>query len=345
MIMLSDKKIAAAVEYNKDKRYSIDCWKQIQTEIGASPDGDPGKKTAAAVAKFQDIFDLSVDGKVGPGTLSTLGVSPAFRIPSSFSPVFPEAKQVEMSDALADRLVEITAEFESKGNYGACNKDGEYEGKFDRGEKLHRASKHGKTPVHIGLSWGYIQFTQDGGTLGKVLKKAYNKDKDQFFAVFGKDSDELIKVVTATGKSGLRSGKLRGPRVKKVAGADLWKEPWLARFRAAGKMELFKWAQRQAAIDGYFMPAFEHALSVNLNSERGIVMLFDRAVQLGKGGMRKLLTRAHVGSADPFDDPVLEIYQQLEKLEAYTRKYRWHHRMEKLLEVSALRDHVLAVKE
>jgi LysM repeat protein len=40
--------------------------------------------------------------------------------------------------------------------------------------------------VHIGLSYGYIQFTQDSGSLGKLLKRMRDADKEAFDSVFRK---------------------------------------------------------------------------------------------------------------------------------------------------------------
>jgi hypothetical protein len=338
--MLSQTQIESAVDYNNAKNYSEECWKLIQANIGTRADGQPGPKTAKAVAEYQKRNLLVADGKVGDGTLGTMGVEAAYL-------AFPDPDYIEFDGDVADRLIELTARMESGGRYWACNKDGEYAGRFDKKDKLHRASKHGPTPIHIGLSWGYIQFTQDGGTLGKVLEAAYGRDADTFKRVFGEDYAELLDVTSRSGKSGLQSGKLRGPRVKKVAGADLWKEPWISRFVAAGKMELFQWAQRHEAHRLYMAPAFKHAVKMNLNSERALVVLFDRTVQLGGGGMRKLLDRAGIGSEKGWDDPVADIHEQLRKLERYIKKrdYKWRHRVTKIMSTPELCDWVLLTEE
>lgn len=332
--MLTECQIESAVEYNNSKNYSSDCWKLIQYKAGTQADGQPGKNTANAIASFQNAAGLKEDGKAGPSTLSFMSVEVEYV--TYLSAVFEP-----FTDAAADRLVKLTADMESGGNYGACNRDGEYEGKFDKKGKTHRASKYGDTPIHIGLSWGYIQFTQDGGTLGRVLSIAHKRDPEAFNAVFGNDAETMLAIVTKKGKSGLQTSTLRGTRVQKVGGVDLWKDPWVSRFKKAAELELFQWAQRMVAMEDYMSPAFKHAVKMNLNSERGLVVLFDRTVQLGAGGMRSLLARAGVGSTNDFDDPVMDIRHQLDKLHRYTTKYNWHHRVAKIMGDINLRDHII----
>jgi len=283
-------------------------------------------------AGWYEAAPLKVDGKLGALTLAWL----VWRYPLA-------PKYIEFTDEVADRLIAFTAEMESHGRYWACNRDGEYEGKFDRTSKTHRASKHGDTPTHIGLSWGYIQFTQDGGSLGRVLELAAERSLGLFREIFGEASDELLEVVTCKGKSGFQRGIRRGPRVKKVAGADLWEEPWLSRFVAAGKLPLFQWAQRRAAHERYMKPTFTFAIEQHLNSERAVVILFDRACQLGVGGMRKLVRRMGIGSTSKPADPVEFCREALAVLEERTAKNRWGHRVRRLRREAGLRDWVVLV--
>jgi len=336
--MLSQQQVDSAVDYNNSKNYTPECWKLIQAEVSTKVDGVPGPKTAFAVSVYQCTRGLAVDGKVGDGTLFDMVIEAEYL-------ASPDPDYVVFDAEVADRLIELTARMESGGRYWACNRDGEYEGKFDKAGKMHRASKHGPTPIHIGLSWGYIQFTQDGGTLGRVLEAAYGRDADTFKKVFGDDFAELLDVTGRSGKSGLQSDKLRGPRVEKVAGADLWREPWISRFVAAGRLELFQWAQRHEAHRLYMRPAFSIAVENNLNSERAVVILFDRAVQLGVSGMRNLLARANIGDYVARNDPVADIHTDLLKLERYTKKYAWHHRVTKLMSTTELCDLVLLTEE
>lgn len=50
--------------------------------------------------------------------------------------------------------------------------------------------------VHIGLSYGYIQYTQDGGGLGRVLQRMREKDKKSFDEVFFPNAEQLIQMTT-----------------------------------------------------------------------------------------------------------------------------------------------------
>ncbi len=66
--------VDAAVAYNNKRGYSGSLWKQIQSKVGTTVDGDPGPKTAKAIAVWQKKNGLAVDGKCGPGTLQKMGL-------------------------------------------------------------------------------------------------------------------------------------------------------------------------------------------------------------------------------------------------------------------------------
>ena len=66
--------VSSAVAYNKKRGYSKDTWKKIQAQIGTDVDGDPGPKTANALAVWQQSHGLEVDGKCGPATLGTFSL-------------------------------------------------------------------------------------------------------------------------------------------------------------------------------------------------------------------------------------------------------------------------------
>lgn len=67
--------VSAAVAYNKGKGYSKETWKQIQAKVGTDVDGDPGQKTAKAIAVWQREHGLEVDGKCGPATLAAMNIT------------------------------------------------------------------------------------------------------------------------------------------------------------------------------------------------------------------------------------------------------------------------------
>lgn len=67
--------VNSAVKYNKSRGYSGSLWREIQSKVGTTADGDPGPKTARAIAVWQQNHGIAVDGKCGPGTLQTMGLS------------------------------------------------------------------------------------------------------------------------------------------------------------------------------------------------------------------------------------------------------------------------------
>ena len=64
--------VNSAVSYNRGRGYSKSLWKSIQEKVGTTPDGDPGPKTARAIAVWQRNNSLDADGKCGPRTLEAM---------------------------------------------------------------------------------------------------------------------------------------------------------------------------------------------------------------------------------------------------------------------------------
>lgn len=216
-----------------------------------------------------------------------------------------------MSQHLWETLADLTIKFEGGGAdaYSACNEDAEYEGLFDRpkkdskGNKLppskrkdqpgwepHWASRYKSSGgSHIGLSWGAWQFTQDGGGLGNVLARMSKIDRAEFDRVFGgpEKAQQLLLLTNADGdRPAARQGGARSPRVQPLFGADLWKEPWLSMFRAAGRTESGRKAQQQQSIYGYMRPAADVMRAKGWTKPSTLAVLFDIAIQYGAGGMK-----------------------------------------------------------
>jgi hypothetical protein len=119
-----------------------------------------------------------------------------------------------------------------------------------------------------------LQWAQRTGDLGKLLAAMRAADPERFAAIFGPASAELL-AVTARGDLG------------PVAGAVLWKEPWVGRFVAAGRDDVFRAVQRRMAKDGaHFQAAMEAARTLGVATERSITLFFDTAVQQGAGAAR-----------------------------------------------------------
>ncbi|MES1245551.1 MAG: hypothetical protein ABUT39_28355 [Acidobacteriota bacterium] len=183
------------------------------------------------------------------------------------------------------RILEQVAPFESgPAGYAAINADGEFEGRFGN----HPARQH----WHVGLSYGVIQFTQDSGSLGRLLQMMQSRDAGEFGRVFGPQADELVRVTNAAGPSSAESPGGRSARVQPVGGADLWREPWLARFRQAATHVPFQAAQNELAATLYLEPVLPLAAWLGLDTDRALAMVVDRAVQMGVGGARRWIVEA-----------------------------------------------------
>jgi len=201
----------------------------------------------------------------------------------------------------ADRIRVRDAISKFEGAYDSCNEDKEFAGAWKQLAY--------KGVVHIGLSWGFIQFTQDGGSLGDVLTRMNSKDPTTFQSTFGSNWQGLLDLTNAQGKNGralwMDAGKpkagpgvaeIRSSRVQKLEieiptkqGAvsekeDLWEGEWLKRFQAAGKIAVFQEAQREIAEEQYMVPALKLCKRMNLRSEKSIAFAFDRMVNEGTRG-------------------------------------------------------------
>lgn len=200
---------------------------------------------------------------------------------------------VEPADAVA--IIERIGEFEAGGaGYSAMNRDGEFEGRFDG----HPATGR----YHIGLSYGIVQFTQDSGNLGKLLRRMRQEDEAAFLRIFVPDratraqqievADALIAVTTAEGPFSSEVAGGRSARVQPVDGHDLWSDHWAARFDAAGDHIPFQALQNMLANELYIQPMLPVAGWLGLDSPRALTMLVDRSVQQGVGGARRWVLEA-----------------------------------------------------
>jgi hypothetical protein len=198
------------------------------------------------------------------------------------SGVVPRA--LEVSDMR--ELVRLVAPHESGSHgYAAINADGEFEGAFGHDHPAYHK-------WHVGLSYGIVQFTQDSGSLGRLLTAMRDRDTAQFRAVFGSDADELVRVTNLAGpsSSGVSSG--RSTRVQPIAGADIWKQPWRARFEKAAQHVPFQAAQNQLAAELFLQPMLPFARWLGLDTQRALAIVFDRAVQMGCAGARRWIIEA-----------------------------------------------------
>jgi hypothetical protein len=190
--------------------------------------------------------------------------------------------QLESTLTIADkfRLVQPVARFESgTEGYSAINADGEFS------DPAHAAYQR----KHYGLHWGLVQLNQRSGALGRCLVACERRNPASFREVFGMAADDLIRVTTAATEE---------ERLQPVGGAPLWEEPWLTRFREAGRVAEFQAAQNEVAIEGYFDPNLRFAAALGFDSDRALAMLYDRCIGLGNAGGRRWVAKAVTPATD-----------------------------------------------
>jgi hypothetical protein len=180
------------------------------------------------------------------------------------------------------------------------NKDGEFRGLFDD----HRAE--GK--IHIGLSFGILQFTQDGGSLGKLLKRCAKANPEKFKSIFGPTWDQLLTTLNRSGPSGFETGARRGPRVKKVPVhnpatdredfIDIWERPWTDKFEEFAKVPEFQAIQRELAEEDYLEPILPVLRDLDLESERMVAAAFSGSIHRGPNGMEGFIRRRWKDAGD-----------------------------------------------
>lgn len=278
----------AAADYNDERDFGRDTWRKIQTHIGAKADGIPGPKTARALADYQDSVGLVPDGKFGSKTIA------------HFQQIWHECRPLTLEAISA--LMQPTFRHETAGRmYSAHNRDGEFEGWFDRPGRPHRYSQNGPTPTHVGSSVSAPQFAVKAGSPGKMIYRARELaieygEMDALNDALDGHLNELVDVWNRPTKPlkvhpELSIG-LRAPCVMPVAGHDTWKGPWIARLKRASKLKCWQVASDQIAYEEYFKPMLKEARKHGLMMAGDLAVLFDAAINHGGAGMRKRLNAA-----------------------------------------------------
>jgi hypothetical protein len=137
---------------------------------------------------------------------------------------------------------------------------------------------------HVGLSWGFIQFAQAFGGLGKALAACQRRDEAGFQRSFGQNASDLLAVTSAATEA---------ERLKPVvppggtSPQHLWEPAWTAAFRTAGKHRPFQEAQREAADTEYYEPFTTLLWWLGFSSARAQAMFLDRSIHMGQGAAVK----------------------------------------------------------
>lgn len=207
------------------------------------------------------------------------GVPVPPRAPAEPSAGLASLPQFALPPEVQRRIIELTLGSDDAA-YATVNADGAFRGRHGPGHKAYQR-------YHTGLSFGIAEFNQDSGSLGQLLRLMVEREPETFSAVFGEAVDELLTTVTAPGPSGEHVESGRGPRVQPVAGTDLWEEPWVSRFKAAGAVPAFKAAQNQLTAELFLAPLLPVAAGFGLTTERALCLVLDRAIVLGEQGAKR----------------------------------------------------------
>src|SRR5262249_14285952 len=105
---------------------------------------------------------------------------------------------------------------------------------------------------------------QSSGALGHLLKTMEERDSGAFRTIFGPKWGALRDTTMAAKEV---------DRLRAVDGKELWREPWLTRFKKAGGHKALQAAQNETAARLLLQPMIPHAKALGLATDRGLVML------------------------------------------------------------------------
>ena len=173
--LLTKGQVTDAIAYDERRMYSPGMWSRIQEKVGAPKTGYPDNETVQAVAAWQKAHKLTVDGKVGPGTLGMMGfgkdrVSPGLvRLefyPGAFTVKDPYKQQGPIGILVVKVRGKIVDAFVARGGpEGTHNDRGREQSRTEPGTyKLGRTERHTTTlwPMSI-LPWGTRLREGEGG--------------------------------------------------------------------------------------------------------------------------------------------------------------------------------------
>ena len=240
------------------------------------PYGDDSHYGGSGVAVLDEPETSSPEVTEGLGEVS--GRDPGYRfedepdLAESHSAIELGVRPLDIPEKV--RLLRVVARAESgRDGYTAINPDNEYR------DPSHPAHNR----YHIGLSWGFIQFTQRSGALGQVLRAAERRARqaaslpaaERFETLFGPDWSQLLAVTNASTPDA---------RVEPVGGQVLWDRVWTDRFRAAGNVGYITAAQNEIAVSTFVDPLLAAAGWLGFTTPRSLSLLIDRVIHMGPGG-------------------------------------------------------------
>ncbi|MCA2508120.1 MAG: peptidoglycan-binding protein [Microcystis sp. M54BS1] len=127
-----------------------------------------------------------------------------------------------------------------------------------------------------GLTWGIIGFTLSNGELGKILKEIHQRYPNLFEQAFGNLADDLLKILDKS----LAEQKAWADSISLGSNKYKVKEPWNTAFETLGSFPEVQAIQIEQ-IQEYWDIAIRDAQKFNLQTELGLALCFDIAVQNG----------------------------------------------------------------
>lgn len=226
----------------------------------------------------------------GPGASASAPASPGLPPPAGLpsapgtpAPPGPSAPAQDWRPAAptltADRKREVIETFVGTDHdlYAAISPDGAFSGSEGTDHPAYQR-------YHTGLAFGIVGFSQDAGSLGQLLTLMNVRDPAAFTTTFGPDNGALLEITNRVGPLSKDVPGGRSVRVQPVGGADLWQEPWLSRFVAAGAHRPFQGAQIELSAGMYLDPVIRFASDLGLATDAGMAVIFDRAAHRGVPG-------------------------------------------------------------
>jgi hypothetical protein len=214
----------------------------------------------AAQAGDRDEDDVAVEGYSYAEAAEAAPPAPARR-----------PFDIEACKAILARI----APFESGADgYARVVEDGEFAGRFGTAHPAYNR-------YHLGLTFGAFPFVQEQGTLGQLLRLMRERDAATFDSTFP-EAAQLVAVTTSgEGPHAWDSPDGYSPRLAPVAGQRLWQEPWVGRFKRAGRHAAFQGAQNELAARLWIEPVRQVAKQLGLDSDQALTLVVDRAMQMG----------------------------------------------------------------
>jgi hypothetical protein len=224
---------------------------QIQQRLGAlqfytgPADGVFGGGTDSAVRAFQQSKQLTIDGKVGPGTWSSLFNGAAVPVPAL------------TTQPLDHQCLALTGGFETNQPPPDCfaGLSGDFDGQ--------------------GMSFGVLQWNLGQGTLQPLLAQMNQNHPDILGQVFGPNYAALAAMLGET-----RDEQLAWARSIQDPIRHALFEPWQGLFKTLGRQQVFQDIEAQSAA-GIFQQALTLCNEYGLTSQRAAALMFDIKVQTG----------------------------------------------------------------